>query len=101
MYVIRRIAKAQPGKVWQVANLLIKICAAYEEITGEGGRLIIRTDLNERIKELGIREDAIDKDYVEVPEAHIERMIVAIGWALRGIGSDPRLKTSWAFKGGL
>ena len=31
MYVIRRIAKAQPGKVWQVANLLIKICAAYEE----------------------------------------------------------------------
>ena len=31
MYVIRRIAKAQPGKVWQVANLLTKICAAYEE----------------------------------------------------------------------
>ena len=31
MYVIRRIAKAQPGKVWQVVNLLIKICAAYEE----------------------------------------------------------------------
>ena len=29
MYVIRRIAKAQPGKVWQVANLRIKICAAY------------------------------------------------------------------------
>ena len=31
MYVTRRIAKAQPGKVRQVANLLIKICAAYEE----------------------------------------------------------------------
>ena len=31
MYVIRRIAKAQPGKVWEVADLLIKICAAYEE----------------------------------------------------------------------
>ena len=31
MYVIRRIAKAQPGKVWQVANLLTKICDAYEE----------------------------------------------------------------------
>ena len=31
MYIIRRIAKAQPGKVWQVANLLTKICAAYEE----------------------------------------------------------------------
>ena len=32
MYVIRRIAKAQPGKVWQVANLLIKICAASEGV---------------------------------------------------------------------
>jgi len=31
MYMIRRIAKAQPGKVWEVANLLTKICAAYEE----------------------------------------------------------------------
>ncbi len=30
MYVIRRVAKAQPGKVWQVADLLTKICAAYE-----------------------------------------------------------------------
>ena len=50
--------------------------------------MIIRTDLNERIKESGILEDVIDKDYV-------------IGWALRGIGSDPRLSTSWTFKGGL
>ena len=33
MYMIRRVAKAQPGKVWQVADLLTKICAAYE---GEG-----------------------------------------------------------------
>ena len=31
MYMIRRIAKAQPGQVWEVANLLTKICAAYEE----------------------------------------------------------------------
>ena len=30
MYVIRRVAKAQAGKVWQVADLLTKICAAYE-----------------------------------------------------------------------
>ncbi len=30
MYVIRRVAKAQPGKVWQVADLLGKICAEYE-----------------------------------------------------------------------
>lgn len=34
MYLIRRIAKTQPGKSWQVAGYLAKICAAYEE----GGR---------------------------------------------------------------
>ena len=31
MYVIRRVAKTQPGKAWQVAGYLIKICQAYEE----------------------------------------------------------------------
>ena len=31
MYLIRRTAKAQQGKVWDVANLMSKICAAYEE----------------------------------------------------------------------
>lgn len=30
MYVIRRVAKTQPGKAWEVAALLTKICAAYE-----------------------------------------------------------------------
>ena len=55
--------------------------------TGEGCQLITRTDLNERIREWGIREDVIEKDYV-------------IGWVLWGIGSDPRLSASWAFKGG-
>ena len=34
MYLIRRVAKTQPGKAWQVAGYLAKICAAYEE----GGR---------------------------------------------------------------
>ena len=34
MYLIRRVAKTQPGKSWQVAGYLAKICAAYEE----GGR---------------------------------------------------------------
>ena len=53
----------------------------------EGGQLITRTELNERIREWGIREDVIEKDYV-------------IGWALWGIGSDPLLSDSWAFKGG-
>ncbi len=49
--------------------------------------MITRTDLNERIEEWGLREDVVEKDYV-------------IGWALWGIGSDPRLSLSWAFKGG-
>ena len=31
MYLLRRITKAQQGKVWDVANLMSKICAAYEE----------------------------------------------------------------------
>ena len=50
-------------------------------------QLITRADLNERIQEWGLREDVVEKDYV-------------IGWALWGIGSDPRLSASWAFKGG-
>ena len=31
MYIIRRIARTQPGKAWEVAGLLTKICRAYEE----------------------------------------------------------------------
>ena len=31
MYVIRRVAKTHPGKVWNVASYLAKICEAYEE----------------------------------------------------------------------
>ncbi len=31
MYLLRRIAKAQQGKVWEVASLMSKVCAAYEE----------------------------------------------------------------------
>ena len=31
MYLLRRVAKAEQGKVWDVANLMSKICAAYEE----------------------------------------------------------------------
>ena len=30
MYVIRRVARTQPGKEWAVASLLTKICNAYE-----------------------------------------------------------------------
>ena len=31
MYLLRRTSKAQQGKVWDVANLMSKICVAYEE----------------------------------------------------------------------
>ncbi len=31
MYLLRRIAKAQQGKVWEVAGLMSKVCGAYEE----------------------------------------------------------------------
>ena len=30
MYLVRRIARTQPGKAWEVAGYLSKICAAYE-----------------------------------------------------------------------
>ncbi len=49
--------------------------------------MIPRAALNERVREWGLREDVVEKDYV-------------IGWVLWGIGSDPRLSVSWAFKGG-
>jgi predicted nucleotidyltransferase component of viral defense system len=49
--------------------------------------MISRTDLNERVREWGLREDVVEKDYV-------------IGWLLSGIGSHPGLSASWAFKGG-
>ena len=31
MYLIRRVAKTQPGKAWEVAGYLSKITQAYEE----------------------------------------------------------------------
>ncbi len=31
MYIIRRVAKTQPGKAWEVANYLTKITQEYEE----------------------------------------------------------------------
>lgn len=49
--------------------------------------MISRTELNERVQEWGLREDVVEKDYV-------------IGWLLWGIGSNPTLSASWAFKGG-
>lgn len=49
--------------------------------------MIPRASIEERVREWGLREDIVEKDYV-------------IGWVLSGIGSDPRLGTTWIFKGG-
>lgn len=49
--------------------------------------MIGRADLEQRVREWGLREDIVEKDYV-------------IGWVLQGIGSNKRLASTWAFKGG-
>ena len=49
--------------------------------------MIGKADLVERVREWGLRESVVEKDYV-------------IGWVLWGIGSDSRLSEGWAFKGG-
>lgn len=49
--------------------------------------MISRFDLDQRVREWGLREDVVEKDYV-------------LGWVLWGIGSDEILSTFWAFKGG-
>ncbi len=49
--------------------------------------MISRADIDQRVREWGLREDVIEKDYV-------------IGWLLWGIGSDATLGEKWAFKGG-
>jgi len=49
--------------------------------------VITRLDLDQRVREWGLRHDVVEKDYV-------------IGWLLWGIGSEPELSASWVFKGG-
>lgn len=49
--------------------------------------MISRLDLDVRVREWGLREDVVEKDYV-------------LGWLLWGIGSEPELADSWVFKGG-
>ena len=49
--------------------------------------MIPRAALQERQAEWGLTEEVVEKDYV-------------LGWLLWGIGSDPRLRDSWVFKGG-
>jgi predicted nucleotidyltransferase component of viral defense system len=49
--------------------------------------MINRFDIEERVREWGLREDVVEKDYV-------------LGWLLWGIGSDDTLGLKWVFKGG-
>lgn len=49
--------------------------------------MISRFELDQRVREWGLREEVVEKDYV-------------LGWVLWGIGSDEVLSTAWAFKGG-
>ncbi len=45
MYLIRRVAKTQPGKAWQVAGYLAKICAAYEGGGRDKARIYVGSGL--------------------------------------------------------
>jgi predicted nucleotidyltransferase component of viral defense system len=49
--------------------------------------VIGRVAIEERVREWGLREDVVEKDYV-------------LGWLLWGIGSDSELGHTWIFKGG-
>lgn len=40
MYVIKRTVKTQPGKTWEVARYLTKICRAYERENGRNEGLV-------------------------------------------------------------
>lgn len=49
--------------------------------------MITRLDIQDRVREWGLREDVVEKDYV-------------LSWLLWGIGSDATLGDKWIFKGG-
>ncbi len=49
--------------------------------------MISRIDIEQRVREWGLRKDVVEKDYV-------------IGWVLWGIGRNNVLRDLWAFKGG-
>jgi predicted nucleotidyltransferase component of viral defense system len=49
--------------------------------------VIGRAAINERVREWGLREDVVEKDYV-------------LGWLLWGVANDPELSEGWVFKGG-
>lgn len=43
MYLVRRIARTQPGKAWEVASYLHKICDAYEKAGRNKAQVYIST----------------------------------------------------------
>lgn len=49
--------------------------------------MITRGDLDERVREWGLLDTTVEKDFV-------------LGWTLWGIGSDAKLSNTWIFKGG-
>lgn len=49
--------------------------------------MIARPELQARVREWGLTEEVVEKDYV-------------LGWLLWGIGSHPVLRDGWIFKGG-
>lgn len=49
--------------------------------------MIPRAALQTRAREWGLTEEVVEKDYV-------------LGWLLWGIGSNPKLRDRWIFKGG-
>ncbi|GMV83735.1 MAG: hypothetical protein AMXMBFR7_49190 [Planctomycetota bacterium] len=49
--------------------------------------MITRFDIEERVREWGLAEQVVEKDYV-------------LGWVLWGIANDPVLSEQWVFKGG-
>ena len=46
MYLLRRIAKAQQGKAWEVASLLSKVCGSYEENGRNKAQVIVSQGLH-------------------------------------------------------
>jgi hypothetical protein len=49
--------------------------------------MIRRADIDDRVREWGLRADVVEKDYV-------------LGWVLWGVGTEPVLSERWIFKGG-
>lgn len=49
--------------------------------------MIARAELQARVREWGLTEEVVEKDYV-------------LGWLLWGIGTHPALRSHWVFKGG-